>query len=101
MPDRIHPGAGRARSPRPAPDGRYFKAGSCPECQNTGYLGRVVVGEILGLSRELLKLISQEAPLGAIEEQARKEGFYDIREAAIRKVVQGETSIEELRRVIG
>ncbi|WP_457572959.1 GspE/PulE family protein [Desulfolithobacter sp.] len=82
-------------------EGRYFKAGSCPECQHTGYLGRVVVGEVLGLSGELLKLISKEAPLGAIEEQARKEGFYDIREAAIQKVIQGETSLDELRRVIG
>ncbi|WP_456384423.1 GspE/PulE family protein [Desulfolithobacter sp.] len=83
------------------PDGRYFKAGSCPECQHTGYLGRVVVGEVLGLSRELLKLISREESLGSIEEQARKEGFYDLKEAASRKVVQGETSIDELRRVIG
>jgi len=82
-------------------DGEYCRPVGCPECRNTGYSGRTVVAEIMKFSKEILKLIATEAPLVEIEEQARKEGFYDLKEAATRKVARGETSIEELRRVVG
>lgn len=82
-------------------DGEYCRPVGCPECRHTGYSGRTVVAEIMKFSKEILKLIATEAPLVEIEEQARKEGFYDLKEAATRKVARGETSIEELRRVVG
>ncbi|OCC15094.1 Type IV fimbrial assembly, ATPase PilB [Dissulfuribacter thermophilus] len=83
------------------PDGTFYRATGCPECQNTGYSGRTVVGEVLYLSKTILTLIAQEAPLGEIEAQARKEGFYDFAQAGIKKITRGETSIEEYQRVIG
>ncbi len=82
-------------------DGEYYSPGKCPECRNTGYTGRLAVAEVMKFSNQVLKLISQGASLVDIEEQARKEGFYSLKEAAIKKVARGETSIEEFRRLIG
>ena len=82
-------------------DTTLFRAKGCQECQYTGYSGRTVVGEVLYLSKEILALIAQEAPLGEIETVARQEGFYDFAEAGKKKVASGETSIEEFKRVIG
>ncbi|NDY42315.1 Flp pilus assembly complex ATPase component [Dissulfurirhabdus thermomarina] len=82
-------------------DGEYYKGKGCEFCRGTGYLGRIAVVEILSMSRELLRLIAEEAPMGAIEDQARAEGFRDLVEIGKKKVLAGETSLDEMQRVLG
>ncbi len=80
---------------------QVYRAGSCSWCRNTGYMGRTVVSEILGFSETQLKLIARDEPLSEILAQAKSEGFTSIREHAARKVSEGITSPEEIRRVLG
>ena len=82
-------------------DGMYYKAVGCKECGNTGYLGRIAVAEVLAVSDRISLLMADGAPVLDVEDAARKEGFYDMREAGRRKVIAGITTIDEFRRVLG
>ncbi len=71
----------------------------CLECRDTGYLGRVGLYEIMLLSTELKRIITDNAPLGEIKKQAYKEGLLPLRLSGAQKVAQGFTTIEEVLRV--
>ncbi|MDA8162977.1 MAG: GspE/PulE family protein [Desulfobacteraceae bacterium] len=83
-----------------SPDGEYFRPVGCQHCRQTGYSGRMVVAEILPFTKEILRLVAEDAPLGDIDDQARKEGFADLMDIGLTKVKRGETSLDEIQRVI-
>ena len=83
------------------PKRTYFRGKGCSMCRGTGYAGRFAVTEIFYVSPEVRELIAQGAPYTEILKVARKEGFVSLLEAAKRKVLAGETTIEEMARVIG
>jgi type II secretory ATPase GspE/PulE/Tfp pilus assembly ATPase PilB-like protein len=72
----------------------------CKECRMVGYLGRTGVFEVMTVSRALRKLILSRQPTQAIRQKAVEEGMLEFRHAALLKVAQGETSIEEVFRVV-
>ena len=74
-------------------------AKGCLECRGTGYLGRVGLYEIMILSNELKKIISDNATLQDIKRQAYREGLLPLRLSGAQKVAQGITTIEEVLRV--
>ncbi len=76
-----------------------FRAGGCPECSETGYSGRTVIGEILELSDEIKEMILEKKPLSECKKQAMKQGMIPIRNNGFEKVKLGITSFEELNRV--
>ncbi len=82
----------------PVPKKIYGPKG-CLECRDTGYLGRMGIYEIMLLSNELRKVISDGAALGDIKKQAYKEGLLPLRLSGAQKVAQGMTTIEEVMRV--
>jgi len=75
-----------------------FQAVGCPKCSN-GYKGRVGVYEVVRITPSLARIIMEEGNSIEIAEQARKEGFNDLRKSALRKAMFGETSLEEVNRV--
>ena len=83
------------------PAGQYYKAGRCSHCQDTGYLGRDAISEVIPITDQLMRLIAKDASLDLIEDACRQEGFTDLRTSGINKVRNGITSVEELSRVIG
>ena len=70
----------------------------CNECNN-GYKGRVGIYEVVRITPSIARLIMEEGNSLQIGEQARAEGFYDLRRAALKKVAQGLTSLEEANRI--
>lgn len=82
----------------PVPKKIYAPKG-CLECRDTGYLGRMGIYEIMLLSHDLRKIISDNAALGEIRKQAYKEGLLPLRLSGAQKVAQGMTTIEEVMRV--
>jgi type II secretory ATPase GspE/PulE/Tfp pilus assembly ATPase PilB-like protein len=72
----------------------------CPECYQTGYGGRTGVFEMLRIGPELRKLIDERASTPQIRQKAVEEGLIEFRQSALLKVAQGETSIEEVVRVL-
>jgi type IV pilus assembly protein PilB len=72
----------------------------CPQCLRTGYLGRIMVAEILPVTKEVEKLISMGAHPFEIKEKAIEEGMYTLPQDAVRKILGGRTSFHEARRVL-
>jgi type II secretory ATPase GspE/PulE/Tfp pilus assembly ATPase PilB-like protein len=72
----------------------------CPECRQLGYTGRTGVFEVLQVSPALRKLILERAPGPVLRRKALEEGLLECRLSALLKVARGETSIEEVFRVI-
>jgi len=71
----------------------------CKACDNIGYRGQVGIFEIMHISREITRLIAGRATPKEIYNQALKEGMFTLIQDGLRKVIRGETTLEELQRV--
>ena len=76
----------------PVPRGR-----GCMACKQTGYTGRVALFEVLELSRPLRRLVLDGANEDEIKKRAQAGGFVTLRKAGIRKVIEGITTLDEVR----
>jgi general secretion pathway protein E len=74
-------------------------AAGCQACRNTGYFGRMAIYEIAMVTTAMQDLISQKASANLLLKQARKDGFISMREYGWRKVIAGNTTVEEVMRV--
>jgi type IV pilus assembly protein PilB len=79
---------------------QLYKGAGCNSCRNTGYRGRKGVFEILTISPQIRKMITDGCSDGEIKQQARSEGMRTLTKAAIDEVLRGSTTIEELLRVV-
>ncbi|MFV0477656.1 MAG: type IV-A pilus assembly ATPase PilB [Parahaliea sp.] len=70
----------------------------CDQCKD-GYKGRVGVYEVVRVTPSIARLIMEKGNSMEISEQARKEGFNDLRTSALWKAAKGMTSLEEVNRV--
>ncbi len=77
----------------------FSRGTGCKECNDTGYFGRTAIFEILPISPKLIDYINMEVALDKIRDLANKEGLITLRASAIRKLVRGLTTIEEVIRV--
>jgi general secretion pathway protein E len=73
----------------------------CAECRNTGYKGRFIIAEIHLIDDELRDHITEGAPLSTLKTHATKQGVLSLLTQSAAHVVAGDTSIEEIRRVVG
>ncbi len=80
------------------PDGKVFKGKGCPECNYTGYKGRIGLYEVMPISPTLREMILQGKSSAQISAVAREEGMKTLREDGIDKIKKGITTIEELMR---
>lgn len=78
---------------------RFFKSRGCHICNQTGYVGRELISEVLIATEGIKRLIIDEANKEDILKEARKDGFITMFEDGINKVINGLTSIEEVYRV--
>ena len=72
----------------------------CKECNNTGYLGRIGIFEILALTDEIKEMIIQGKSSLDIRKVAIQEGFKPIGVDAINKILKGITTLEEINKKI-
>lgn len=70
-----------------------------PENNNSGYKGRVGIYEVIPVSEKIAHLILQRAPASEIDKTAREEGMITMKQDGYLKVIEGQTSIEEVLRV--
>lgn len=70
----------------------------CPKCSR-GYKGRVGIYEVVSITPGISRIIMEEGNSLQIADQAQKEGFNNLRQSGLVKVLQGVTSIEEINRV--
>lgn len=80
--------------------GKRGKEMTCDQCQGTGYVGRTGIFEIISISDQLRKTIIQSKSLSEIGAQFRATKMFYLQEQALRKVINGTTSINEMIRVL-
>ncbi len=105
-PDCVEPITGTLTEEEAALADRYdvrptVRAPGCHECHFQGFRGRMPVAEILVMSAAIESLVIGGASPTAIEERARKDGMRPLVDAALERVAQGETTLEEVQRVLG
>lgn len=71
----------------------------CIKCRGTGYLGRIGIHEVLPITESIQKIITQESDIGTIRDEAKREGMVTLRENAIKKLLDGTTTYQEVLRV--
>lgn len=75
--------------------------GKCKECNEAGYKGRTGVFEAFSMSREIEKLILKSPAISDVRDLAIAEGMITMLQDAYIKLIKGETSMEEIERVLG
>jgi type IV pilus assembly protein PilB len=81
------------------PPAELPKANGCDNCHQSGYRGRTGIYEVLEVDREMEELIFNGALHSTIEDAAIKSGTNLLLKQALKKVINGETSLEEVFRV--
>ena len=71
----------------------------CFQCRDTGYLKRESVYEVVAIDEGMAKLITDVPDMNALKEMAKKKQVRTLWENAIRKMLTGVTTIEEVLRV--
>lgn len=75
------------------------RAKGCTSCNFKGYAGRVGIFEVLPISKNLQRLIAENANVIELTKQARNEGMMTILESGLQKVKKGITTLEEVLKV--
>ncbi|MBF0134604.1 MAG: type II/IV secretion system protein [Magnetococcales bacterium] len=78
-----------------------YRAAGCPACSGSGYKGRLSVMEIVIVDDDFDDLISRKATPGEFRQLARQKGIRTMTEDAIRHVLEGVTSLDEVSRILG
>jgi len=82
------------------PEGRHWVAVGCPRCDE-GYRGRTGLFELLRATSSVLEALRRRAPPSELRAIAMASGMRPLRAAGLALVAAGETSLQELRRVLG
>jgi type II secretory ATPase GspE/PulE/Tfp pilus assembly ATPase PilB-like protein len=77
-----------------------YRPVGCPRCDFQGYRGRMAIMEVIRMDSDLDDLVARRASSREIRSAARAKGFRSLAEDGIRRVMEGDTSLEELSRVV-
>lgn len=77
-----------------------YKPRGCEHCRNTGYKGRIGVHELLVMNDEIRQAVNLGKPALEIKRIAEASGMRTLKQNAVRKVIGGITSVEEVVAVI-
>ncbi|MCR4909223.1 MAG: Flp pilus assembly complex ATPase component TadA [Lachnospiraceae bacterium] len=78
---------------------QIYEPCGCPQCDNTGYRGRIGVYEMMKISPAIRRAVSVHATTEEIRDLALKEGLQTLRMGATRYVLDGITSLSEMMKV--
>jgi type IV pilus assembly protein PilB len=79
---------------------KVFRAVGCSACSNTGYRGRKALAELLPMSEEIERIIIEGGSVDEIHRVAVSQGMSTLRQSGLRKAMEGETTLEEVLRVV-
>lgn len=81
-------------------DHDYLRGRGCEHCSRTGYRGRIAIYELLEVTSPIRRLVLNGAHPQEVRDAAAKEGMASLREDVIAKVLEGQTTLDEVIRVI-
>ncbi len=71
----------------------------CQRCNGTGYYGRIGIYEIMEITPTLKSMISRKVPTDQLRDKALEEGMNTLAQSARRLVLEGTTSLSEMKRI--
>ncbi len=77
----------------------FYRGKGCQTCNFTGLKGRVAIYEVMPVTQEIRDLVLRNADSQEIRELAQRQGMRTLRQNALRKVIEGTTTLEEVVRV--
>lgn len=81
-------------------DAKFYAGKGCSKCSNTGYMGRLLISEILIVNETIAKMVAEESSKYEIARYAQEnEGFEPMIVDGLSKVLRGITTLEEVLRV--
>ena len=83
-----------------SPGDVFYRGRGCEKCHGTGYLGRTPINEFLRLNKDIREEILNLARIDEVKKIAKKSGFKDMREDAVKKARMGITTLEEIGRAL-
>ena len=81
------------------PGQKLYKGEGCPDCNGSGYKGRIAIHEIVVMTSAMKTLIEKRASEEEMRKLAVKEGTQMLADSAAALVVEGITTIDEMNRV--
>jgi len=81
------------------PNSKFYVGKGCKECNETGYMGREMICEVLVVDEKMSSLIAKGVSMEILHAQAVQDGFVGLFENGINKALDGITSLEEILRV--
>ena len=78
---------------------QFYKSVGCPQCSQTGYLGREMISEILPISDHIASMVANSASKDELKSVAYEEGFIDMFHDGVIRAANGITTLEEVYRV--
>jgi type II secretory ATPase GspE/PulE/Tfp pilus assembly ATPase PilB-like protein len=90
-----------ADMPELKPDIKIAKIKGCERCNFTGYKGRIGIFEAMRIDDEMQDFILTSPSTSALEKLAIKKGMTTMRQDGLIKVLEGTTTMEEIKRVVG
>lgn len=78
---------------------KLWRGRGCDQCNNTGYLGRIGIFEVLPMTDKIARMVLERADAGSVEKEAVLGGMITLKQDGYLKVVNGITTIEEVLRV--
>jgi len=79
---------------------QLFQPAGCERCHGTGYRGRLAIMEIVRFDREMDYALAEGRSLGELRTLALARGFRPLADDGMRRVLAGDTSLEEISRVV-
>lgn len=76
------------------------RPGGCPQCNGTGYKGRIALHEVMYVNRAVRDAITAKAGTERIRDVACENGMVDLYESCRQLVLEGTTSIQEMMRTV-
>jgi type IV pilus assembly protein PilB len=77
---------------------KIFKAVGCKECVK-GFKGRIGIYEVFAMTEDMEKLLLEHSTTSDVQRQAAKDGMLTMKQDGYFKVLNGETTLEEVARV--
>ena len=78
----------------------FYKAAGCDQCNHTGYRGRIGLYEVMRVTDKLRRMIASRASEDSLRDAALAGGMISLGEDGLAKVKSGQTTAEELLRVV-
>jgi general secretion pathway protein E len=81
-------------------EAQFRRGAGCDQCNQTGYLGRFPVSELLAVTEPFREAVLKKVPTSTLEDIAIQEGMHTLWQNGLKRAISGETTIEEVVRVL-